>query len=48
MFIPTKYELREAIKRAISEGIQVVCDNERYLMSKDFSEFTSSRDFDDG
>jgi len=42
-FEPDKFELRDAIKKAVTEGIQIVCSNELFLVSAEFEEYTSSR-----
>jgi hypothetical protein len=42
------YELREAIKSSVSEGIQLVCTNEQFLYTLDFiNKAYSNQEFDD-
>lgn len=35
-YVPSKYELTEAIKRAITEGMHIVCSNQIFLQSEEF------------
>ena len=46
-FAPSRFELREAIKRAITEGIQIVCNNEQFLTCSEFELYTSTQETDD-
>ena len=48
VFKPTKQELREAIKRAVIDGTQIVCQNEQFLKQPEFVDYTGGEnDFDD-
>jgi hypothetical protein len=44
IYFPTRQELKNAIERAITEGITIVCNNQQFLVNPEFAEYTSSRD----
>lgn len=48
VYRPSMYDLREAIKTAISEGIQLVCTNEQFLHTLEFiNKIYNNYDFED-
>ena len=48
VYKPSMFDLRDAIKNAISEGIQLVCTNEQFLQTLDFiNKIYSNHDFED-
>jgi dynein heavy chain len=46
-FNPSKSEIQESIKAAISNGIQMVCQNDTMTNSQEFEIYMSSQDSDD-
>jgi dynein heavy chain len=48
VYTPSMYDLRDAIKNAISEGIQLVCTNEQFLHSLEFiNKIYNNHDYED-
>ena len=48
VYSPSMYDLKEAIKNAVSEGIQLVCTNEQFLHTLDFiNKIYNNHDFED-
>lgn len=47
-YMPSMYDLREAIKNTVSEGIQLVCTNEQFLHTLEFiNKIYNNHDFED-